>query len=283
MKLIRYGEPGREKPGILINDEAFESPLPDHDWSEATFNNPQLLELVRKHLQEGRPLKPIPRGSRIGPCVARPSKIICIGLNYSDHAREAEMEIPKEPVIFFKSTTALCGPNDDLVIPRDSVKTDWEVELAVVIGKEASYVTEREANDYIAGYCLHNDYSEREFQLERGGQWVKGKSSDTFAPLGPWLATPDEIGDPHHLDMWLSVNGRTMQQSNTKNMVFKIPQLISYLSRFMTLLSGDVISTGTPAGVGLGFKPPVYVKPGDVIELGIEKLGRQRQVARTWK
>jgi 2-keto-4-pentenoate hydratase/2-oxohepta-3-ene-1,7-dioic acid hydratase in catechol pathway len=282
MKLIRCGEPGMEKPGILINDEAFESPLPDHDWSETTFNNPQFLELVRKHLKEGRPLEPIPRGSRLGPCVARPSKIICIGLNYSDHAREAGMEIPKEPVIFFKSTTALCGPNDDLVIPRNSVKTDWEVELAVVIGRKASYVTESEANSHIAGYCLHNDYSEREFQLERGGQWVKGKSNDTFAPLGPWLATPDEVGDPHDLRMWLSVNGKTMQQSNTKNMVFKVPQLISYLSRFMTLLPGDVISTGTPAGVGLGFKPPIYLKPGDVIELGIEKLGSQRQVAKAW-
>jgi 2-keto-4-pentenoate hydratase/2-oxohepta-3-ene-1,7-dioic acid hydratase in catechol pathway len=282
MKLIRYGEPHQERAGLLVNDEAFETPLAGHDWNEATFSEPTLLDLVRKHLEESRPLRPVPRGCRLGPCVGRPSKIICIGLNYSDHAREAGMEIPKEPVIFFKSTTALCGPNDDLVIPRGSVKTDWEVELAVVIGKKASYVPEREANDYIAGYCLHNDYSEREFQLERGGQWVKGKSNDTFAPLGPWLLTPDEIGNPHDLDMWLSVNGKTMQQSNTKHMVFRVPQLISYLSRFMTLLPGDVISTGTPAGVGLGFKPPIYVKPGDVIELGIEKLGSQRQVAKAW-
>jgi 2-keto-4-pentenoate hydratase/2-oxohepta-3-ene-1,7-dioic acid hydratase in catechol pathway len=280
MKLIRYGEPQKEHAGLLVNDQAFETPIGGHDWNEATFSDPTLLDLVRNHLKEGRPLKPIPRGSRLGSCVARPSKIICIGLNYSDHAREAGMEIPREPVIFFKSTTALCGPNDDLVIPRGSVKTDWEVELAVVIGKKASYVSEPEANDYIAGYCLHNDYSEREFQLERGGQWVKGKSNDTFAPLGPWLLSPDEIGNPHNLDMWLSVNGKTMQQSNTKNMVFKVPQLISYLSRFMTLLPGDVISTGTPAGVGLGFRPPVYLKPGDVIELGIEKLGSQRQVAK---
>lgn len=192
------------------------------------------------------------------------------------------MELPKEPVVFFKSTSALCGPNDDLIIPPNSTKTDWEVELAVVIGKKASYVAPEDAMHYVAGYCLHNDYSERTFQLERGGQWVKGKSCDTFAPLGPYLVTPDELGDPQQLPMWLTVNGITRQQSNTNQMVFGVPFLVHYLSQFMTLLPGDVISTGTPAGVGLGCKPPVYLQPGDVIELGIEKLGRQRQVAKAY-
>ncbi len=282
MKLIRYGDPGQELPGIMIGEDFYETPVSGHNYNEGFFENPAYLNLIRDRVNSNWKFVPIPRGSRLGPCVARPSKIICIGLNYSDHAREAGMEIPREPVVFFKSTTALCGPNDDLILPRDSQKTDWEVELAVVIGKRASYVSDAEANNFVAGYCLHNDYSEREFQLERGGQWVKGKSCDTFAPLGPWLLTPDEIGDPHDLDMWLSVNGKTVQQSNTKNMVFKVPQLISYLSRFMTLLPGDVISTGTPAGVGLGFKPPIYLKAGDVIELGIEKLGSQRQIAKAW-
>ena len=212
--------------------------------------------------------------------VARPSKIICIGLNYVDHCLETNAPIPAEPVLFFKSTTALCGPNDDVVIPKNSVKTDWEVELAFVIGKKASYVEEADALDYVAGYCLHNDYSEREFQLERGGQWAKGKGCDTFAPLGPFLATPDEITDVNNLKMWLTVNGKTYQNSNTLNLVFKIPFLVHYLSQFMTLLPGDVISTGTPPGVGLGIKPePVYVKPGDVIELGIEGLGTSKQTA----
>lgn len=215
--------------------------------------------------------------------VARPSKIICIGLNYADHAKESNMQMPAEPVVFFKATTSLVGPNDDLIIPRNSKKTDWEVELAVVIGKKASYISEEEAPGYIAGYCLHNDYSEREFQLERGGQWVKGKSCDTFAPLGPWLATTDELSDISNLRLWLTVNGKTMQDSTTANLIFKPPFLISYLSQFMTLLPGDVISTGTPAGVGLGQKPePFYIKPGDVIELGIDGLGSSRQVAKAY-
>jgi 2-keto-4-pentenoate hydratase/2-oxohepta-3-ene-1,7-dioic acid hydratase in catechol pathway len=217
--------------------------------------------------------------SRIGTPFTRPSKIICIGLNYSDHAKETGATLPTEPIIFFKATSALTGPNDQLTIPRNSVKTDWEVELAVVIGKKASYVNEKNALGYVAGYCLHNDYSERAFQLERGGQWVKGKSCDTFAPMGPYLVTSDEIADIDNLGMWLTVNGKKYQDGNTANMVFKVPFLVSYLSQFMTLLPGDVISTGTPAGVGLGFNPPIYIKKGDVIELGIEGLGTQRQEA----
>ena len=193
------------------------------------------------------------------------------------------MQLPKEPVVFFKATSSLVGPNDDLIIPKNSTKTDWKVELAVVIGRKASYVEEKDALDYVAGYCLHNDYSEREFQLERGGQWVKGKSCDSFAPLGPWLATPDELGDLNNLRLWLTVNGNTMQDGSTSNLVFKIPFLVSYLSQFMTLLPGDIISTGTPAGVGLGQKPhPVYIKAGDVIELGIDGLGTSKQTARAY-
>jgi 2-keto-4-pentenoate hydratase/2-oxohepta-3-ene-1,7-dioic acid hydratase in catechol pathway len=216
--------------------------------------------------------------------VARPSKIICIGLNYSDHAAESKMQVPAEPVIFFKSTTALCGPNDDLIIPRNSNKTDWEVELAFVISKKTSYITEQDAMDHVAGYILHNDYSERSFQIERSGQWVKGKSADSFAPLGPFLATKDEIADIDNLKLWLKVNGKMMQDGNTKNMIFKIPFLVSYISQFMTLLPGDIISTGTPAGVGMGQKPePVYIKNGDVIELGIDGLGSSRQVAVAYK
>jgi 2-keto-4-pentenoate hydratase/2-oxohepta-3-ene-1,7-dioic acid hydratase in catechol pathway len=203
---------------------------------------------------------------------------VCIGLNFRDHARETGAQIPKEPVIFFKATTALCGPGDDVVIPRGAAKLDWEVELAFVVGRRASYVAVEDAPRHEAGYVLHNDYSERSFQLERGGQWSKGKGCDTFAPLGPFLATPDAVGDPHHLPMWLTVNGETRQQSNTDQMVFDVPTLLSYLSQFMTLLPGDVVSTGTPSGVGLGVKPePVYLKPGDVVELGIDGLGRSRQ------
>jgi 2-keto-4-pentenoate hydratase/2-oxohepta-3-ene-1,7-dioic acid hydratase in catechol pathway len=210
--------------------------------------------------------------------VARPSKIICIGLNYADHAREAGAEIPKEPVLFFKATTALSGPDDDVILPRGSGKTDWEVELAFVVGKRARYVSEAEAPAHVAGYTLHNDYSEREHQLERGGQWVKGKSADTFAPLGPFLATPDEVGDVGNLELWLSVNGESRQKGSTRNMVFGVAEILSYLSQFMTLLPGDVISTGTPPGVGLGFDPPLYLKAGDVVECGIEGLGRQKQL-----
>jgi 2-keto-4-pentenoate hydratase/2-oxohepta-3-ene-1,7-dioic acid hydratase in catechol pathway len=222
-------------------------------------------------------LTPLEDGFRFGPVIARPSKIVCIGLNYEDHARETGAAIPAEPVVFMKSTTAIIGPNDNVMLPEGSVKSDWEVELAVVIGKKARYVSEEEALEYVAGYCLHNDLSEREYQLERGGTWDKGKGCDTFAPLGPYIVTPDEAGDVHHLTLWLKLNGAYVQQGNTSSFIFNIPQVISYVSRFMTLLAGDIISTGTPPGVGLGMKPPVYLQEGDVMELGIDGLGTSRQ------
>jgi 2-keto-4-pentenoate hydratase/2-oxohepta-3-ene-1,7-dioic acid hydratase in catechol pathway len=278
MKLIRYGEPGKERPGVIIDDRWFDISNYFNDYDEKFFEGDGIA-LLNKLITEAE-LKEVSRDARLGSPIARPSKIICIGLNYSDHAKESNMSLPAEPVIFFKATTAIVGPNDNLIIPKNSKKTDWEVELAVVIGKKTSYVNEKDAMDHVAGYLLHNDYSEREFQLERSGQWVKGKSCDSFAPLGPWLATKDEIDDVNNLRLWLTVNGKMMQDGNTKNLVFNIPKLVSYLSQFMTLLPGDVISTGTPAGVGLGQKPePVYIKEGDVIELGIEGLGSSRQVA----
>ena len=279
MKLIRFGQEGNEKPGIILNDIWYDVSGIVTDYNEAFFANNDIKKL-QDALAAGTLFPVVDPTTRLGSVVARPSKIICIGLNYVDHCLETNAPIPTEPVLFFKSTTALCGPNDNVVIPKNSVKTDWEVELAFVIGKKASYVEEADALDYVAGYCLHNDYSEREFQLERGGQWAKGKGCDTFAPLGPFLATPDEIADVNNLKMWLTVNGKTYQNSNTLNLVFKIPFLVHYLSQFMTLLPGDVISTGTPPGVGLGIKPePVYVKAGDVIELGIEGLGTSKQTA----
>ena len=282
MKLIRFGEAGKEKPGVIINDIWFDVSEYISDYDEKFFESGGLVSL--KTIISEKTLKEISRDIRLGPPIARPSKIICIGLNYSDHATESKMQLPPEPVIFFKATTAIVGPNDDLVIPKNSKKTDWEVELAVVISKKASYVDEAVALDHVAGYLLHNDYSEREFQLERAGQWVKGKSCDTFAPLGPFLVTQDEITDINDLRLWLTVNGTMMQDGNTKNLVFKIPHLVSYLSQFMTLLPGDIISTGTPAGVGLGQKPgPVYIKPGDVMELGIHGLGSSRQKAVAYK
>jgi 2-keto-4-pentenoate hydratase/2-oxohepta-3-ene-1,7-dioic acid hydratase in catechol pathway len=282
MKLVRYGSPGKEKPAVMLGDKIVDVSGFGADYGEQFFASgglealPKWVESNRKNLTE------VSSSQRLGSPVLRPSKIICIGLNYSDHAKETGAALPSEPILFFKSTTALVGPNDDLVIPKNSTKTDWEVELAVVIGKKASYVDEASAMNYVAGYCLHNDYSEREFQLERGGQWVKGKSADTFAPLGPYLATKDEVKDIDNLKLWLTVNGKTFQNGNTSNLVFKIPFLVSYISQFMTLLPGDVISTGTPAGVGLGFKPPIYIKEGDVIELGIDGLGTQKQTARRW-
>ena len=279
MKLIRFGQEGNEKPGIILNDIWYDVSGIVTDYNEAFFANNDIKKL-QDALAAGTLFPVVDPTTRLGSVVARPSKIICIGLNYVDHCLETNAPIPTEPVLFFKSTTALCGPNDNVVIPKNSVKTDWEVELAFVIGKKASYIEEADALDYVAGYCLHNDYSEREFQLERGGQWAKGKGCDTFAPLGPFLATHDEIADVNNLKMWLTVNGKTYQNSNTLNLVFKIPFLVHYLSQFMTLLPGDVISTGTPPGVGLGIKPePVYVKPGDVIELGIEGLGTSKQTA----
>jgi 2,4-diketo-3-deoxy-L-fuconate hydrolase len=220
---------------------------------------------------------------RLGPPIRRPSKIICIGLNYSDHAIESSLEIPKEPVVFMKATSSLVGPNDPVVIPKNAEKLDWEVELAVIIGKKASYVSREQASEFVAGYALHNDYSERSFQLERGGQWVKGKSCDTFAPLGPFLATRDEVPDPGHLRLWLKVNGEQRQNGNTAKMIFDVPTIVSYLTQFMTLLPGDVISTGTPAGVGLGMKPPQYLKAGDVVDLGIDGLGESQQKVVAWK
>ena len=227
-------------------------------------------------------LPEIEKSTRLGCPVANPSKIICIGLNYAKHAKETNAAVPKEPILFFKSTTAVAGPDDNIIIPKNSEKTDWEVELAVVIGKKASYVEEADAMEYVAGYCLHNDVSERAFQLERGGQWVKGKSCDTFAPLGPWLATKDEIADLNSLRLWLTVNGKKMQDGNTDDLIFKVPFLVSYISQYMTLLPGDIISTGTPPGVALGMNPPQYLRDGDVIELGIEGLGTQKQQVKKW-
>jgi len=282
MKLIRFEQEGKVKPGIISPDgrwldvSAFGE---DYNEDFFTHDGPGRLSEWLKTAQ----CPEVSQDTRLDSCVARPSKIICIGLNYAKHAAETGAAIPKEPVVFFKSTTALCGPNDEVVIPRNSIKTDWEVELAVVIGKRASYVDADDALDYVAGYCTHNDYSEREYQLERGGQWVKGKSADTFAPLGPFMATKDEIADPHNLNLWLKVNGEKLQDSNTSDFIFNIPYVIEHLTQFMTLLPGDVISTGTPAGVGLGFNPPRYLKPGDVVELGIEGLGEQRQTAVAYK
>ena len=253
------------------------------DYDEAFFASDGLSQL-QQWLKENAASAPrVPQSIRLGPPISRPSKIVCIGLNFRDHAQESKMEIPKEPVIFFKATTSLVGPNDDLVVPKDGQKVDWEVELAVVIGKKGSYVEREEALEYVAGYALHNDYSERGFQLERGGQWVKGKSADTFAPLGPFLATRDEIPETRGLGMWLKVNGISRQHSSTKEMIFDVATLVSYVSQFMTLLPGDVISTGTPAGVGLGLKPPQYLKAGDVVELGIDKLGESRQRVVAWE
>jgi len=277
MKLIRFGEAGKEKPGIVIDDVYYDASGFGEDYNENFFETNGLERLEKYIRANGKTLKKISAGVRIGSPVTRPSKIVCIGLNYADHAKETGAPIPPEPVIFMKSTTALCGPFDDVVIPKNSVKTDWEVELAFVMGKRASYVEEKNAMDYLAGYCLHNDLSEREFQLERNGTWDKGKGCDTFAPLGPVLVTKDEIKDPDNLRLWLTVNGKKMQDGNTSNFVFKIPHLISYVSRFMTLLPGDVISTGTPPGVGLGMNPQVYLKAGDVMELGIDGLGTSKQ------
>jgi 2,4-didehydro-3-deoxy-L-rhamnonate hydrolase len=275
MLLIRHGTPDHEKPGIVLDTKNYDASTFGEDYNEQFFATGGLQRL--KTFIEKNKLRELAAGTRLGSPIARPSKIVCIGLNYIDHAKETNATPPPEPVIFMKSTTALVGPNDAIVIPRDSKKTDWEVELALVIGKKASYVEEKDALNYVAGYCLHNDVSEREFQIERSGTWDKGKGCDTFAPLGPWLATPDEIADVHNLRLWLTVNGKKMQDGNTANFIFNIPFLIAYTSRFMTLLPGDVISTGTPAGVGLGMKPNVYLQPGDVVELGIDNLGQARQ------
>jgi len=281
MKILRYGEPGKEKPGVLFDNEWIDVSAFGEDVGEEFFAANGLDRLSTWLKSNGASQPKVPSGVRFGAPFTRPSKIICIGLNYTKHAMESNMPLPAEPIIFFKATSALVGPNDDLIIPRRSAKTDWEVELAVVIGKKASYVEEKDAMDFVAGFCLHNDYSEREFQLERNGQWVKGKSCDTFAPIGPYLVTKDELPNYDKLHMWLKVNGKMMQDGSTDDMIFGVPHLVSYLSQFMTLLPGDVISTGTPAGVGLGFKPPIFLKAGDVVELGIEGLGEQRQQAKS--
>ena len=278
MKLIRKGEPQEESPGLLLSDgrEVDVSSFGE-DYDEVFFETDGLERLKAWLIENENDLPPFPEGIRYGSPIARPSKIVCIGLNYDDHARESGMEIPPEPVIFFKATSSFCGPNDNLILPRGGNKTDWEVELAFVIGKKASYVVESNALDYLAGYALHNDYSERGFQLDRSGQWVKGKSCDTFAPFGPWLVTQDEIEDPDNLNMWLKVNGEIMQSSNSSNLHYKIPFLLSYVSQFMTLLPGDIISTGTPPGVGMGMDPQIYLQAGDLVELGIDQLGKSTQ------
>jgi len=283
MKLIRFGEPNKELPGILQDSKRLDVSAYTREYDENFFADDGLRGLEKWLEKNVSSIPRVPHSVRLGPPISRPSKIVCIGLNFRDHAKESGMEIPKEPVLFFKSTTSLVGPNDDLVIPKNGTKVDWEVELAVVIGRRASYVERDEALDHVAGYALHNDYSERAFQLERGGQWVKGKSADTFAPLGPFLATRDEIPDTTHLGMWLKVDGTYRQRSSTSEMIFDVPTLVSYVSQFMTLLPGDVISTGTPAGVGLGMKPQQYLNPKDVVELGIDQLGESRQNVLAWR
>src|SRR5262245_3265611 len=279
MKLARFGEPGAERPGVILADGTrvdASAAVPDYD---ETFFETDGLTRLREWVDRRAATAPrVALDVRLGPPVRRPSKIVCIGLNFRDHAAETGMALPKEPLMFLKAPTALAGPNDPVVMPRGGTKLDWEVELAIVIGRTARYIPATEAMRYVAGYALFNDYSERAFQLERGGQFVKGKSADSFAPLGPYLATRDEIGDSRHLGMWLTVNGEVRQKSTTANMVFDVPALVSYVSDFMTLVAGDVLSTGTPAGVALGMKPePIYLKPGDEVALGIDGLGEQRQ------
>jgi 2,4-didehydro-3-deoxy-L-rhamnonate hydrolase len=279
MKLLRFGDPGIERPGLELSDGTrVDVSRFGEDYDERFFGSGGLQRLREWASREASTAPVVPSEIRLGAPIVRPSKIVCIGLNYRDHAAESKMEIPREPVIFLKASSSLCGPNDPVVIPRDGSKLDWEVELAVVVARRMTYASRDDALAGIAGYVLHNDYSERAFQLERGGQWVKGKSADTFAPLGPFLATVEEISDPQRLRLWLKVNGQPRQDGTTANMIFDVPTLVSYVSQFMTLLPGDVISTGTPAGVGLGMKPgPVYLAPGDVVTLGIDGLGESRQ------
>lgn len=275
MKLLRYGKPGKERPGMLDSDGKIRD-LSEHvtDIAGAALAPATLKKLAKI---DPKTLPAVRGNPRLGPCVAGTGKFICIGLNYADHAAESNLPVPSEPIIFMKATSAIVGPNDDVLIPRGSKKTDWEVELGIVIGKAAKYVTEDKALDYVAGYCVINDVSERAFQTERQGQWTKGKSCDTFGPTGPWLVTRDEVADPQDLKMWLTVNGKKMQNGSTKTMVYGVAHLVSYLSQFMSLLPGDIISTGTPPGVGMGMKPPKFLKNGDVVALGIEGLGEQKQ------
>ncbi len=274
MKLLRFGPKGQERPGLLDAD----GNLRDLSAHVSDFAGPDLSEAIAAVGSVDQKTLPLVEGTpRIGPCIGNVGKFICVGLNYSDHAAESGMEVPPEPIIFFKATSAICGPNDDVEIPRTSEATDWEVELAVVIGKTAKYVSEDQALDHVAGYCVVNDVSERDFQIKRHGQWVKGKSADTFGPTGPWLVTRDEVPDPQNLDMYLEVNGHRYQNGTTRTMVYGVAHLVSYISQFMSLQPGDIISTGTPPGVGMGQNPPLYLKPGDVMELGIEGLGVQQQ------
>lgn len=276
MKLLRVGPPGYEKPAVLDSSGGMRdvSSLVD-DWDGLALSDAVLAQLRKVDLAT---LPSLPRGSRIGPCVSGVGKFICIGLNYADHAAETGAEVPAEPVVFFKATSAICGPNDRLEIPRKSEKTDWEVELGIVIGKAAKYISEEDALDHIAGYCVVHDVSERALQLEGTGQWVKGKSADTFGPLGPWLVTRDEVPEPQNLQMWLDVNGEAMQRGSTSTMIFGVAHIVSYLSQFMSLQPGDVISTGTPPGVGLSRTPQRFLRAADVVSLGIQGLGEQRQV-----
>lgn len=277
MKLIRFGELGKEKIGVQIDGVNNDVSAFGGDYNEQFFAENGLARLEEFVKANAGNLVEVREGTRLGAPFARPSKIVCIGLNYKDHAAETGAAIPEEPIIFMKSTTSLVGPTDQIVIPKGSEKTDWEVEFGIVIGKKASYVSEEEALDYVAGYVLHNDVSERAYQLERGGTWDKGKGCDTFAPMGPYMTTVDEIPDINNVRLWLKVNGKTYQDGNTANLIFSVPNVVSYVSQFMTLLPGDVISTGTPAGVGLGFNPPIYLKPGDIVELGADYLGESRQ------
>ena len=275
MKLLRYGLPGREKPGLLADDgqiRDLSGVIPDLAGESLL---PESIQKLRR--TDVTRLSVVPGKSRLGPCVGSVGKFVCIGLNYSDHAKEAGMPIPAEPVIFMKATSAICGPDDDVVIPRGSTKMDWEVELGVVIGKPGKYIAEADALSHVAGYCVVNDVSERAFQIDGTGQWVKGKSADTFGPIGPWLVTPDEVPDPQDLDMWLEVDDHRYQNGSTKTMIFGVASLISYVSRFMSLQTGDIISTGTPPGVGLGRKPPVYLRAGNRMKLSIRGLGQQNQ------
>jgi len=284
MKLIRFGEINKEKPGVLLSDGTkIDVSRFINDYDEHFFGN-QGIEKLNNWLEKNQDSCPVlDNDIRLGSPLFRPSKIVCVGLNYAKHAQESGMDVPEEPVLFFKASSAIIGPYDSITIPKGSEKSDWEVELAVVIGNKASYVSEKDALSHIAGYVLHNDVSERSYQLERSGQWVKGKSCDTFAPIGPFIATPDEIGDPNNLNLWLKLNGEEMQNSNTSDFIFNIQQVVSYISQFMTLLPGDVISTGTPFGVGLGLNPPRYLKDGDVIELGIDGLGISKQTCKAYK
>ena len=284
MKLIRFGAINEEKPGVfLANGTKLDVSAFGHDYDEAFFgeNGIEKLQDWLKNNQDSCPV--VGDDVRLGPPLMRPSKIVCVGLNYAQHAAESGMDVPEEPVLFFKATSAIVGPNDPIIIPKGSEKTDWEVELAIVIGKKASYVSEKDALNHVAGYVLHNDVSERAFQLERSGQWVKGKSCDTFAPIGPFIATPDEIGDPNNLNLWLTLNGEQMQNSRTSDFIFNIQHVVSYISQYMTLLPGDIISTGTPFGVGLGLTPPRYLQDGDIVELGIEGLGVSKQMCKAYK